>query len=151
MTVLTILADPSHLPALARSMRQAERDECAALGYTPMAALRCSLGFATRAWTGLVDEVPVCMFGVTAPYLLAREAEPWLLSTAGIMPHRMAFLRANRRYVLKMLELYPTLAGMVHARNRVSVRWLRWLGFKVGDARPHGVRGELFRPFRMGE
>ena len=145
----TVDALPEHFPELARRMRPAERDECAALGYTPMAALECSLAFATRAWTGLVDGLPVCMFGVTAPMLLARVAEPWLLSTDGILSHRHAFLRANRPYVLEMLSLHPVLAGMVHAANTLSIRWLRWMGFAVGAARPHGPFGALFRPFAM--
>ena len=145
----TVDAVPAHFPELARTMRQAERVECAALGYTPMAALECSLAFATRAWTGLVDGVPVCMFGVTATMLLARTAEPWLLSTDGIMRHRMAFLRANKPYVREMLDLHPHLAGMVHAANTVSIRWLRWMGFAVGAVQPWGPFGALFRPFEM--
>ena len=144
-----VQAEPGHIAVLAAAMRQAERDECAAYGLTPLEGMRYAFDHAALAWTGRADGEPVCMFGVSAAALVAPEGRPWLLSTDGILPHQHAFLRRNRAYVGTMLQAFPRLADWVDARNAVSIRWLRWLGFTIRQAVPFGIHGELFHPFEM--
>jgi hypothetical protein len=35
----------------------------------------------------------------------------------------------------------------VYAKNRMSIRWLKWLGFELGVAEPFGPSAALFHPF----
>ena len=147
--ISVVEARRAHLPFLEQRMRQQERDECQALGYTPAQALEVAFSNAAMAWTGLTDDEPVCMYGLTPTSLLSREAKPWLLTTELILAHQHSFLRRSRESVPAMLALFPRLADMVDARNTVSIRWLRWMGFTIGEPVPWGVAGEKFRPFEM--
>lgn len=134
---------------LAERMRPADRDEVwAAHGHTPEQALQVSLDASTMAWTGLVDGEPVCMFGVGPISILGGRGAPWLLGTDKIERWPRTFLRRCRRCVKAMLTVYPTLENFVDDRNEVSKRWLRWLGFEMGQTvtLPNGTG---FRYFRM--
>ena len=68
---------------------------------------------------------------------------------AVIERHQRAFLRRNREYVRQMQAAFPTLRNMVDARNEVSIRWLRWLGFTIEPAIRWGAAGMPFHPFWM--
>ncbi|WP_455153310.1 hypothetical protein [Bradyrhizobium cenepequi] len=47
----------------------------------------------------------------------------------------------------QLLERYPILRNFVDDRNTVSIRWLRWLGFKLHD--PVVIGGHVFRIFEL--
>jgi hypothetical protein len=132
-------------------MRQADRAEVAAEGGRgSYAALRDSLASSVVAWTGLVNHEPVCMFGVSPVDILGGVGSPWLLGTDEIKKHAVTFLKLNRLYIPKMLDLFPLLVNYVDVRNAVSIRWLRWLGFAVDDkAVPYGIWGMPFYRFEM--
>ena len=144
-----VAASADHIRPLVEAMRQQERDEIAALGFAPLEGMQWAFGRAVLAWTGMADGEPACMFGVNAPSFVSREGWPWLLSTDGILAHQHARLRRNREILPLMLAAFPVLRDMVDARNTVSIRWLRWLGFTIGEPVPWGMPGELFHPFQM--
>ena len=138
-----------HVAPVAEGMRAADRAECAAVGLEPMPALEAAFKSSAVTWTASVAGEPMCIFGVGAASFLSREGSPWLLGTDLILAHQLGFLRRSRAVVAEMLGLFPRLANVVDARNAMSIRWLRWLGFRVGDPFPFGLRGEPFRPFEM--
>ena len=144
-------AHSDHIYWLANKMRRADRDEVAAEGGRgPYAALRDSLASSAVAWTGLVNDEPVCMFGVSPIDILGGVGSPWLLGTDKIRKHSVTFLKLNRLYIPKMLDLFPHLVNYVDVRNALSIRWLRWLGFAVDDkAVPYGIRAMPFYRFEM--
>ena len=74
---------------------------------------------------------------------------PWLISTIHVEQHPREFLRVCRPAVMEMLERHQQLLNYVDARNTVAIRWLRWLGFKFGDAVPYGHAGLPFFQFGM--
>jgi hypothetical protein len=131
-------------------MRQADVDEVAASGKEPYLALADSLNSSIMAWTGLVDDEPVCVFGVAPLDILSGIGSPWLLGTGFLPRYAMTFLRMNKAYVQKMSELFPHLENYVDARNKLSIRWLKWLGFQF-DAQPvpYGIWGTPFYRFWM--
>jgi RimJ/RimL family protein N-acetyltransferase len=51
------------------------------------------------------------------------------------------------RVLDKALPLFGRLENYVHAENKASVRWLKWLGFTMDEAAPYGPRGENFIHF----
>lgn len=129
-------------------MRQADRDEIAAAsGKTPAQALAFSLRKSSIARTALVDGVPEVMFGVGDINILAGVGAPWLLGTDAVERHYVAFLRGSVDWRDQLLARYPTLKNFVDARNRASVRWLRWLGFTLSE--PISVRGHEFHLFEL--
>lgn len=140
-----------HAIAMAPRVRKAEQLEVADSHGMPMVqALRRDLEASISAWSWLVDGEPACMFGLVPSRTALGSAFPWFLSTDVVEKHAGYFARGCRTGLAEMLERHPRLFGMVDARYALSIRWLLWMGARVGEPRPWGVAGELFRPFEFG-
>lgn len=132
---------------LAPRLRQSDVDELyAARGLSPRAGLMASLAASELAFTGLVDRRIVTIFGVAA---CNGFGSPWLLASPEIEARPVLFLRRNKRFVGAMRERYGVLRNHVDARHAASIRWLRWLGFSIGEAVPWGFERRPFHPFVM--
>jgi hypothetical protein len=151
MARIVVPAHIDHLFWLANNMAQADRDEvAAAAGMGPYRALKDSLSRSVAAWTGMIGYEPICMFGVTSLDILGGVGSPWLLGTDRIRECPMTFLRLNKKYVLRMLDLFPHLVNHVDARHEVAIRWLKWLGFKFDPQPvPYGMWNMPFFRFEM--
>jgi hypothetical protein len=150
VTVRVVKATFDHALQVAEHMREADRAEVWATSHsTPWQATTEALRVSTAAWAGLYDGRAVCVFGVAPINMIAGIGSPWLLGTEELVERPAAFLRRCRPYVGKMLRVYPTLVNHVDDRNEASKRWLEWLGFTLGDPRPHGPDGVPFRPFKL--
>lgn len=129
-------------------MRDADRAEVyAATGRDPQTALVESVLHSTVAWAGLIEEVPVAIFGVGPLNILSGLGSPWLLGSDELEKHSFELLRKSRPYVTEMHRSYPVLFNLVDQRNVVSQRWLRWLGFTLHAPIPYGHLGLPFIPF----
>lgn len=137
---------------IAEHMREVDRREVYSFaGLTPKAAVDFSLHMSSRAWTGLADGRIVVMFGVVPQSLVGSDTgSPWLLGTPLIEANAVAFLRRCRHYVAEIRSEYPQLENYVDVRNRVSIGWLRSLGFAIHPAAPAGPFGRPFHRFTMG-
>jgi hypothetical protein len=91
----------------------------------------------------------VCIFGVAPVSILSDVAAPWLLATPLLGVHRRTLIAVARAYVAQMLGEYPVLTNYVDDRNAPSIRFLRWLGFSIGEPERFGVAGRLFRRFEL--
>lgn len=144
-------AQPGHIPAIALDMRMADmREVWASERRSPAQALVNALGRSSLAWTCIIDGKPAFMWGVArVGTLMSQTGAPWLLATPVIEERRVTleFLRQCPAYVERMQARFPRLENLVHAKNRISIRWLRWLGFTV---EPQAVErnGEPFFLFR---
>ena len=129
-------------------MRNADRQEVAAAsGKTPVQALTFSLRKSSIAYTALIDGRPEVMFGVGDLNILAGVGAPWLLGTDAVEKHYVAFLRGSIDWRDQLLRRYSVLRNFVDDRNRVSIRWLEWLGFRLLD--PVDMGGHQFRLFEL--
>lgn len=97
-----------------------------------------------ECYCGLLDGVPVCLFGCND---CGSFGAPWLLGTDMMALVPVSVLRESRRRVRQWLERYRLLTNYVHAKNRVSMDWLSWIGFRFPDSAI--VNGELFWRFEM--
>lgn len=93
------------------------------------------------------DNRPIAMFGVGDVNILAGVGSPWMLGTPEIERHVMTFLRQCPYWVGQLLQGYTVLRNCVDDRNKLSIRWLKWLGFEVG--KPVVFKGHMFRMFEM--
>jgi hypothetical protein len=131
-------------------MRRADREEVEALsGRNPREVLVESVEKSASSWAGLADGRLVCLFGVVPMSLVGVTGIPWLLGSDDVCAYGRPFLRRNRAMIDRWLADFPVLTNVVDARNTVSIRWLRWLGFRLGEPTPMGPRGLPFLPFRM--
>lgn len=133
-------ATAEHVAFIAAHLRASDRAEAAALSSESAETLaRRSVSCALEAWCGLVDGEPVALFGLTLPHFLATTAQPFFVATEALPRHAMAMLRRNRAVVQGWLQRFPVLEQWVGARNDMTLRWLRWLGFHIEPAAPFGT------------
>lgn len=140
MAVTSIIdAQAWHIKSIADRMRSADRDELAALGYAPEVAMRVSLGGEGEAWTGMIDGVPVCMFGVNSSSALTpHRGLPWMMGTESLDRHAILFLKRCKAQVDRMQSLFPLLENWIAVSNVVAVTWLEWLGFSLHETKMVG-------------
>jgi hypothetical protein len=126
-----VQALPEHIPVIAASVREDDRREFAALWTTPERAMRSGLANSPAVWTGLVDDIPLAMFGVApAGFLTPETGRPWMIGTGRLDEHALLFLRRCRPQVARMLEHFPELINYVATFNYGAIAWLKWLGFQ---------------------
>jgi hypothetical protein len=102
------------------------------------------------AWTVFVDDDPVAVFGVVPASPDSLELGiPWFVGTDGVRKVRREFLTRGPEYLLIMLHHFNYLINYVDARNKESIRLLKWYGFKVEEAEEHGPEGLPFHMFWM--
>lgn len=113
---------------------------------TPEEALAQGLAVSIAAWTVWTDR-PVAIAGVASISALGERGIPWMIATDGVRENVRQFLALSRGYVGEMRRMYPVLKNRVDARNKVSVRYLRAIGFTIEEPEPFGPDGLLFHPF----
>lgn len=140
---------PGDIELVAHRLRDADRDEVWASNHLkPLEALRSSVSRSLESWTWTVDGVPEAVGGVGALDMLAGIGVPWMLGTDAVQRNARAFLRMSRPTLDMMHGYFPHLRNMVDARNTISIRWLKWLGFTLDkEATPHGPDGLPFYIF----
>lgn len=104
--------------------------------------MRLAYRGATVAWTGTLDGVPICMFGLSKGEL--REGRPWLLATPELQSVSLTFWRLCRAEIDKMLEISPVLSNYVPVCDQRAVKWLRRLGAEIGEPIPWGPKRGMF-------
>lgn len=140
----------NHIKELAKTMRQADIDECwAAHHFSPYEALKHSLYHTDRPQTGLYDGRVICIWGIGKMSYLSKEGIPWMLTSNLVNKHYREFLRRGLKCLIDIKKEAVILVNMVDARNKRSIRWLKWLGFTVHDPIPFGPDKMLFHPFIM--
>jgi hypothetical protein len=138
-----VTAHRDHIPLIAARVREADRQELWASGlHGASEVMHQGIDISEVAWTGLIDGVPVCMFGVAPVTVIGGLGRPWMVGTDMLDKHQMVFLRRCREYVDFMLQMYPVLENYVDARNVQAVKWLMWLGFSFSEP-------ELMGPFSL--
>lgn len=143
-------SQPADVEFVAANMRQADRDEIWASYFsTPHEALTRAMKISEKCWTLVCDGEPVAMFGVARRGMLSNVGSPWLLGTDKVKKYTPAFLRLSPIYVSKMMEGFVRLENYVDFRNKLSIRWLQWMGFELGELVPGLILGVKFYRFYM--
>lgn len=144
-------ATKQHIKTLAILMRKADKDELWATDMlTPEEALTESFENSTIAKTMFIDGKIVGMFG-TVP-VQDGVGIAWFLSSTNMYKYGKAFARAcrhNRDYLWGIKDGYKYLFNYVDARYKVSLNWLKWLGFEIHEAEPFGPFGAPFHRITM--
>lgn len=142
-------AVPEDVEILAPNLRKADiREIYAAFGLVPKEALITSLELSTHAWAGEIDGELICLFGVGPTSMLTGDGSPWMVGTDKIEKHAILFLRFCKPVVEDMQNTYSVLTNWVDARNKNTIRWLKWLGFTIEPAKPWGYLQLPFHRFQ---
>lgn len=149
-TVKLGLPTRDRLEFLANNLCVADLNEIMGMSAMgPWAALKLSVLMSHESYVGLVDDRPVCAFGLGIGDQIGGLARPWLLGTDEMKVLPVSFARRNRAMVRHWSTRFPVLQNYVSAENTRSIRWLNWLGFKVFPMEPFGPFGWRFHRFEM--
>ena len=85
-------------------------------------------------YSGIVNDKVVCLWGLIPPTLLSDQAYLWLHTTPAAEEHQFILVRRGQIEMKKMLEEYPKIVGHCEVQATRSIRWLKWLGAKFGEA-----------------
>jgi hypothetical protein len=135
---------------LATRLRFADRREIeSSSGMDPAQALIWSVRESKRSDAWIVNGRAAAIAGVATHRQDPSIGIAWMLGSddADLFPKRL--LLGNREYVKELLKEYRMLSNYVDNRNTKSHRWLKWLGFSIGEPEPFGVSRLPFRPFYM--
>ncbi len=150
MTYKIVSTTQDHMEELSHTMRLADVRECwAANHYAPYDALKHSLYHTMNPRTALYNGNVICIWGVGKLSYLSKEGIPWMLTSHLVDEHYRKFLKEGPRLVKDMQKEAVILTNMIDARNKKSIRWIKWLGFIVHDPVPFGPDRMLFHPFIM--
>ena len=135
---------------IAANMRQADAVEVrASSSHEPLAALLHSVELSNYSSVVWINGVPVAIFGLVIRDILTGSGVPWLLSAEQVLNHKREILVHSKAGVSQMLTICPRLFNYVHAENKISIRWLKWLGFSIGEPERYGMNGEIFHRFHQ--
>lgn len=141
-------ADIADIGPIAENMRDADKLEIWLSSHLkPYEALRRSLEVSDKTFTIVHDQAPIAMFGVRCQSLLGRTGVPWLLGTDRITEVRQQFIKEGSRWIEILQDGYTVLTNYVHEDNRVSIKWLKRLGFTIMPAVQAGPEMAWFHKF----
>ena len=94
------------------------------------------------------NDTVIGMFGVGLDPEHKTHALPWLLGSDEIIKVQKSFLKESKIWVDKITKEYDLLYNYVHIGNRVSIKWLKYLGFTFIRLIPeYGVGKKPFYEF----
>jgi len=143
--VSIVVATQEHIDTMKGSLRESDERACwVTAHYTANEGLQSSFDISDLCWVALVDGVPVACCGVGRRTMLSLRGIPWLLATNDIRKAGLKIVRHSRFLIRQMLDKFDFLETWVDARNKVSITWLKWCNFKLEEAEPIGLDGQLF-------
>lgn len=152
MRAQVVPAELEHVEPIVANARPADVAELWAIARaTPRQCLEHGLRASVPALTALIDDAPVAMWGVTPASILGGIGAPWMVGTTALdsFAAQKDLLRLSRPGVAQMRALFPVLINVVDERNAAAHRWLRWLGFTLGEPLPMGPDRLPFRAFYL--
>lgn len=137
---------------VADNMREADKIECRlASGLSPMEALLKGVEASQYCSVVVINGRPCAVVGLTIISLLSGVGVPWMLATHDAVKNRRVFINNSRQGVEDMRSICPNLFNYVHVDNTISIRWLKWMGFKFDEPQAIGHNGAMFHKFYIGD
>lgn len=132
------------------NMREDDRKELEAHGFTPAKGILLSIENSTYLYTGVdKDGNPAFILGAWKQPD-RKDAIIWLLGTDAIDREPLTFLRASRETVQDLFAITGAeiLHNYVWSGNTTHIKWLRWLGFTILNESPDFIGFHLFYKHR---
>lgn len=148
MTVKYVKPTIELVEEIARNMRQADIDEVwASDNLTPLEALMSSWERSKYTVVITVNGEACVMLGLVIHDMLSGHGVPWLLGTDNALKYKRAFSTEVPAVMDEMLRTCSKLHNYVHSKNRISIMWLKRIGFTIGEPEPYGAEKEIFHKF----
>jgi len=145
-----VAATLEHVHALRGRLRTSDILEIeASSGRDPDEALELSWRASDQVWAALQNDRVIALFGAGRISMLSDIGVPWMLGSEELTGAGLEVGKRSRQYVLEMKNRFSLLENYIDARQKTSIRWLKWLGFQVEPAQPWGVLQLPFHRFFM--
>lgn len=127
--------------ALYADMRTIDMLEIIGLGNHPRLALVESYNVTERPWTILTrDYRMIGSFGV-ANSTIEGMGVPWLLGTHRMHLIKRTFIEQSKEWLSRLFnDKYEVLTNYIMEDNKLSIRWLKWLGASFNDCDVQGYK-----------
>jgi len=133
---------PEDCEIISANMRKEDVAEVrASHNMTPLQAITCGFVHSAPPYTAVkYPDTPVAMFGVVPENRKnIKTGKIWLLGTPEIAEYRFSFLRQCAGLVKEISEGYDFVHNAVDKRNKLHIRWLKWLEFSfIREIRDYG-------------
>lgn len=136
----------AHVHQIIDGLREIDKLELSLLGE-PRERVLVGWGMSTYRGILLADDEPIVVYGVAPSPFNDGDGCPWMVATNAIERVPRQFLHASTVEIERMRMGFNELRNATHRDNHMSIRWLKWLGFRVSDE-PVGPGGAL-RMFSM--
>ncbi len=127
---------PTHAFELAEKLRQQDIEECALAGNTPTQSLINPFRYQrdnVNTYTILKNDEVVAMFGVVSTANDLKKGTVWFLSSNKIDDDWKYFTKRTKKWANYFLSDYKFVYNFVPKDNKVTIKWLKWLGFEFSD------------------
>lgn len=130
MSLYVVPAQRRHVRMLGPHLRAADATECHLLARTdPTDALMQSFEVSTEAFTAMIGNTPVGMFG----HVEQRDGNGviWLLGSERLTADLRDFLSASSEWWERITSRYNKCFNVVSEQNTLHLRWLKWMGCEL--------------------
>ena len=127
-------------------LREADLLEIRATGYTdPELCLMEGLQVSDACYVAVDGDDNPVMIGGVAPSPEIFMGYGWVMASTAITKHWIPILRNTSKWINSYRGHYRLLTNVVHEKNELHIRWLRWAGFSF--LRRIEMNGEGFFEF----
>jgi len=126
-------------------VRASDREEIEAAVENPWQCFMETLYAPHETFVLVVNDEPICLYGTS----VTPEGFgcPFMIATDSMYRYRKIMHSVAKDYIAGKLQEFDVLVNYVYSKHTSAIRWLKSLGFVIGEPEVYGVKGELFHPF----
>ena len=135
---------------LIKNIRDEDQIEIVAAGGVSIEEVIGSMGhLIDQSYVWEVNGEVICLFGITPDETNEDVGIAWLLSTKGFNRYAFEFAGRCKDVFNPLAREFKYIYNYIHEENKLSIKWLKWLGFDILPAEPIGNKGANFHKFEM--
>lgn len=133
-------------------LTEADRVELFAGGHKSVEkVIRDAVRKSKACIVAVYEDKPLTIYGLYKSSVLGNGGIPWMLTTHQSKQYRREYMVYTRLVIDEMLEECDVLSNYVHAKNRISIKWLKALGFTIDEPEENPITKELFHRFHLSK
>ena len=123
---------------LYKELRVDDMLEIIGLNHHPWTAVEYSIKASDKAFTATtLDDDVICVFGVTKTHVDTVGCV-WMLGPDRVRSIKREFIRNCKEWEAELGADYRCLINVVSTSNKISMRWLKWMGAEFLREQPKG-------------
>ena len=129
--LVVVPAQDHHLVRVAQNLRVEDRWDVRMGGIRDNLKAFREANLKGRTWAALDEREQAVAVGGVVPNEVTSEVSIWLMGTDALREHWREFARRSPQYIDALSEIYPVMSNLVQADQKVRIKWLKRVGFKI--------------------